>query len=338
MIIYPSLKEHATIGVTAPSSGVQPELHELIRQAAKRLQAEGFGVATGDTVWTQHKAKSAPAAVRAAEWMDMMTDEAIDVIIPPWGGELLIELLPFIDFSALRSKWLLGYSDTSALLLAVTLATGIATAHGTNLIDLRGEESDATTAEWLNALRTPPGGTIVQHSSERYQKEWNFDAPSPCVFHLTEPTVWKTASGGPVRIEGRLLGGCIDIIRHLVGTPYGNVAAFVRERLENEPIVWYFENCDSKTTDLRRTLVQMRLAGWFDRCSGILFGRSEANQPVEGYAVEDVYREISEEVGVPLIYDIDCGHVPPQITFINGAYAEIEAAGGQGTVTQHFRP
>ncbi|MFP3381535.1 LD-carboxypeptidase, partial [Bacillus sp. SIMBA_069] len=80
-------------------------------------------------------------------------------------GELLIELLEHIDFAKLGNKWVLGYSDTSLLLLVVTLQRGIATAHGTNLIDLRGEFSDATTAMWEKVLSTEVGSYIVQHSS-----------------------------------------------------------------------------------------------------------------------------------------------------------------------------
>ena len=56
-----------------------------------------------------------------------------------------------------------------------------------------------------------------------------------------------------------------------------------------------------------------------------MFGRSDANTPVNNYTVEDIYKELSDELGIPIIYDVDCGHVPPQITFINGAYAEVEA-------------
>lgn len=338
MIIYPRLQNRATIGVTAPSSGLRPDQRHLGEQAAERLRAAGFQVTIGDTLWTQHKAKSAPAAVRAAEWMGMMTDETIHAIIPPWGGELLIEILPYIDFADLPPKWLLGYSDTSVLLLAFTLATGIATAHGVNLIDLRGETSDETTARWLDVLRTGSGGSVFQHSSRLYQREWNFDEPSPCVYHLTEPTEWKTTRGQPVRMEGRLLGGCVDVIRHLVGTSYGDVASFRSEQIGDDPIVWYLENCELGSADLRRSLVQMRVAGWFEGCAGLLFGRSSAGEAVEDYTTLDIYKELEDELGVPLVYDIDCGHVPPQITFVNGAYAEIETDGGKGTITQHFRP
>ncbi|MNN82906.1 LD-carboxypeptidase [compost metagenome] len=80
----------------------------------------------------------------------------------------------------------------------------------------------------------------------------------------------------------------------------------------------------------------MKLAGWFENCSGIMFGRSGSNHPMENYTAEDVYKEMSEELGLPVIYDIDCGHVPPQLTLINGAYAEVQTVNGTGTITQHL--
>lgn len=68
------------------------------------------------------------------------------------GGELLIETLEYIDFEKIQIKWVLGCADISLLLLAITLKTGIATAHGTNLVDLSGEYSDDTTAMWQAVL------------------------------------------------------------------------------------------------------------------------------------------------------------------------------------------
>ncbi|WP_045519619.1 S66 family peptidase [Neobacillus niacini] len=337
MITYPVLEKKTTIGVTAPSSGVEAELHELVKGSCSRLEEKGYRVICGDTVWTQDKAKSASANKRAQEFNSMMQNDEMDLIIPPWGGELLIEILEEIDFDNMEAKWVLGYSDTSVLLLAITLKTGIATAHGTNLIDLRGEYFDDTTAMWESVLSTKIGSTITQYSSEKYQKKWQHDNPSPCVFHLTVETNWKTLSGKKVKAEGRILGGCIDIIRHLIGTPFGDVQDFRKKHINEEPVMWYFENCDLNTTDLRRSLVQMKLAGWFENCSCIMFGRSPANAPVENYTIEDVYQDLTNELQIPIIYDIDCGHVPPQITFVNGAYGVVDVEEGKGTVVQHFK-
>jgi muramoyltetrapeptide carboxypeptidase len=336
MIKYPFLERGVTIGVTAPSSGVQTELHDMFRLACSRMEKKGFKVICGNTVWTQNKAKSSSAKKRADEFNEMIQNNKIDIIIPPWGGELLIEILEYIDFENIKEKWILGYSDTSALLMAITLKTGIATAHGTNIVDLRGEYLDDTTAMWQSVLSTNIGESVVQYSSTKYQKEWQHDNPSPCVFHLTEPTYWKATSNNSVKVQGRLLGGCIDIIRHLVGTPFGDVQGFRKKFFNDEPVLWYFENCGLTTTDLRRSLVQMKLAGWFEQCSGIMFGRSSANHPVNNYSVEDVYKELSSELQIPIIYDIDCGHVPPQVTFINGTYAEVKVEDGKGVVLQRF--
>ena len=324
MIKYPQLIKPVKMGVTAPSSGLHIDEHELLEKAVYKMGERGYDVTIGQTCWSQYKGKSAPAKTRAMELNTMLQDDAIQLIIPPWGGELLIEILEYIDFESIQPKWLLGYSDTSLLLLAITLKTGIATAHGTNLVDLRGKISDETTAMWEKVLFMKKGEEITQYPSKKYQRNWQWDFESDYLFHFTETTNWKTISNEPMHIKGRLLGGCIDVIRHLIGTPFGEVQLFQQKIINNDPIIWYFENCELSVTDIRRTLVQMRLAGWFEHCSGILFGRSAMNDDVKNdYHIVDVYMELAEELGLPIVYDIDCGHLPPQLTFINGAYAEI---------------
>jgi muramoyltetrapeptide carboxypeptidase LdcA involved in peptidoglycan recycling len=61
MIKYPFLEKEATIGVTAPSSGVEAELHNMFKQACESMERKGYKVVCGETVWTQEKAKSASA-------------------------------------------------------------------------------------------------------------------------------------------------------------------------------------------------------------------------------------------------------------------------------------
>ena len=337
MIKYPQLIKPVKIGVTAPSSGLHTEEHELLEKAVYKMRERGYEVTIGQTCWTQYKAKSAPAKMRAVELNGMLQDDTIQLIMPPWGGELLIEILEYVDFKSIQPKWLLGYSDISLLLLAITLKAGIATAHGTNLIDLRGKLSDDTTAMWEKVLFTKSGEEIVQYPSEKYQNNWEWDFESEYTFQFTHTTNWKTVSNEPMYIKGRLLGGCIDVIRHLIGTPYGEVRLFQQQVLKNEPIIWYFENCELSVTDVRRTLVQMRLAGWFDHCSGILFGRSAMSDVKDDYHIVDVYMELVEELALPIAYDLDCGHLPPQITFINGAYAEVRVYNSGSSIKQIFK-
>ncbi len=117
MIQYPHLKAGAVIGVTAPSSGVPAELHHLLTLSERSMNSKGFSVVFGDTAWGQEKARSSSAKTRADEFMSMMQNPDIDIIIPPWGGELLIEILEHIQFDSMKNKWVLGYSDVSALIL-----------------------------------------------------------------------------------------------------------------------------------------------------------------------------------------------------------------------------
>jgi len=333
---YPLLKSNIKIGVTAPSSGVDMELHSLIDESKKAMESRGYHLSIGKTVWTQNKAKSDFATIRANELMSMLLDNEIGAIIPPWGGELMLEVLEYLDFNNFPEKWILGYSDISGLNLAITLRTGIATATGPNLVDLRGSQMDSVTGMWNEVLGTKFGDSIIQYSSSEFQESWDHSNPSPCIFHLTEKTEWKTISGKNEKIKGRILGGCIDIIRHLIGTPYGQVNEFRRKFTNQEPVIWYFENCELTAADLKRTLTQMKYAGWFEDCLGILFGRSAVDIPTGNYCNLDVYNDLANELAIPMIYDIDQGHVPPQITMINGSFAEIHVEDGRGTVIQHF--
>ncbi len=116
MIQYPHLKKGQTIGVTAPSSGVQPSLHEMFQLSCDRMKKrDAMKSYVKRQYGSRKKSKSAPAIIRANELQRMMTCHEIDHIIPPWGGQLLIEVLEHLDFSVMQKKWILGYSDTSLL-------------------------------------------------------------------------------------------------------------------------------------------------------------------------------------------------------------------------------
>ena len=337
-IRYPkALKKDQVIGVTALSSGVASELHHLLRKAAHQFERRGYAVNLGETVWTSEKLTSAPKEIRVAEFMEMMMDDEVKVIIPPWGGEILVEILPSLDFDKLQPKWLIGYSDTSTLLLSMTLLTGIATMHGTNFIDLRSDEWDPVTSKFLEVLTASKGAEIIQQSSERYQSEWqHFAPPDPYVFKLDMDTEWKTIGGQSVQFEGRILSGCIDTIRHLVGTPYGDVKAFRDTFIPGEKIVWALENCEMDAPDFYRSILQLYNAGWFDCAAGIIFGRTSAGIAKDGFTDIDAMERLANLTGIPVVYDADIGHMPPQMSFVNGAYAEVNVDDGKATMTMEF--
>lgn len=339
LIRYPkTLRPGQTIGVTAPSSGVSEPLHHLVHEAKKQFENREYLVEIGDTVWTQVKGASASREVRAAELKAMFNNPTINAIIPPWGGEILMEILPLIKWEEFEPKWILGYSDLSTLLFAMTIKTGIATAHGPNFVELRSEEWEPVASKFLDVLQAPPGSTIRQQSSVKHQSEWQHSAPNdPYVYKLNTLTQWKTLGEEKVEIKGRFLGGCIDTIRHLVGTPYGDVASFQKNYVNDEPLIWYLENCEMNSTDFHRSLLQLVYAGWFENATGIIFGRSPAGQEINGFTITDSLNRIQELTGLPIIFDADIGHVPPQITFVNGAFGVVTVENGEGHVEMIFR-
>ena len=158
---YPKLLRHGDmIGVCAPSSGVDKKYLQRLDRAHENVRVLGYKTAESPSVRMlenkieqkdaakKNNCVSADAQTRAAELMSMYEDPKVAAIIPPWGGEFLMDMLPFLDFdllSGLPPKWLSGYSDITTLTFALTLRCDMATLHGSNFLNMgyeRIHESD----------------------------------------------------------------------------------------------------------------------------------------------------------------------------------------------------
>ena len=103
-IHYPTpLARGHRVFITAPSSGVAPALHARLDLTLQHLRQQGFVVEEGRCLRQEARSASAPAAERAAELMQALLRDDVAAIIPPWGGELAIELLDRLDWAALVS-------------------------------------------------------------------------------------------------------------------------------------------------------------------------------------------------------------------------------------------
>lgn len=343
---YPRpLRQGDAIGITAPSAGVAPDLHPRLDLVLGHLRARGFVVIEGQCLRNGDRHVSAPAAARAQEFMEFWDDERIAAILPPWGGETLVEILPLLDFDRLGGsapKWVAGFSDISTLLFALTTRTHCATIHGANLMDLAPTQTDPLTLGLIPALMRPAGESWTQQASAKHQIRFTdyqerVDAP----FNLTEPTRWKALQPrfeSGVTFRGRMIGGCLDTIARLVGTPYGALPAF-RGACGRDGTILYFENCELSPYEVTRTLWQLRLAGWFEGLSGVLVGRSSAPDPEKKgeLAYPEALASVLGDLPVPVVYDADIGHRPPQLAIVNGAVGELVFAGQGGSLTQTLR-
>ncbi|GGE90526.1 LD-carboxypeptidase [Mycetocola zhadangensis] len=271
---------------------------------------------------------SAPAAARAAELMRMLLDPEIRAVIPPWGGETAIDLLPLLDFDALAQAeptWFVGYSDISTLLTPITLLTGWATVHGPNLMDSPYELPETLTS-WLDVATAAPGTVIRQSPSNRFRRGDHDDwmAHPNITTHTWNGTgSWRRLDegSGPVAAEGRLIGGCIETLANVAGTPFGDTSS-LRGEFGTEPTIVFVEASEDDAFDICRNLHGMKLAGFFDGAVAILVGRTAA-PGMPSLSQDDAVLDALGSLTVPIIADLEIGHVPPQMSIINGAKARF---------------
>jgi muramoyltetrapeptide carboxypeptidase LdcA involved in peptidoglycan recycling len=329
-IRYPSsLKPGEAVGVTAPSSGVAPDLEARLQFCVEAVRGFGYAVRLGECLRSDGIV-SASAQARARELTAMLLDDDIAIVVPPWGGELLINLLPLLDFDALakaKPKWIAGYSDLSTLLMPYTMLTGIATLHGSNFMETP-FKPDPALKHRREVMALSAGDSFTQGSAARYQTEWTRfqDDPHVSEWNTSQPAQWKWLGhendmDASVTVTGRLIGGCVEIISMLPGTPYGDVERFARDYAP-EGLLFYLEVCEESAPGACRMLHHMKLAGWFKHANAILVGRTLAPEG-RNFTQYEAMADALGDLSVPVIYDMDIGHVPPQAILVNGAPATV---------------
>ncbi|WP_047258303.1 S66 peptidase family protein [Chromobacterium subtsugae] len=317
------------IAVTAFSSGVPAQLHNQLDDALAMLRARGYRVVEGECLREEKCDASAPAAARLAELKRFLFDPGIRAILPPWGGELAIELLAGLDFAALAKlppKWLAGFSDVSTLLAPLTLLSGWATLHGPNLMDSPLKERQSGYEALLAALETG-----MPAAQEQYARYWRWDEPGQTFANQV-----RMLDGGAGKMAGRLIGGCLDVLASLQGTPYFDLAAFKRK-----PAILYLENCELAPCGVLRALAGLRLSGTLDGLAGLVLGRSMGPEAANAGALsyQAAVRAALDGLGCPVAMDADIGHAPPQWSLLNGAWTVLEVFGeGRARLSQRPAP
>lgn len=338
MIRYPApLRPGDRIGVTAPSSGVPTPLRPRLDVALAWLRDRGYDVEVGACLDGDAGHVSARVEKRAEELNRMLLDPTIRAVVPPWGGETAIDLVDRLDWSALADAeptWVVGFSDISTLLVPLTTRLGWATLHGSNLMDTP-YEPPAGLAHWTGlAGATAP---VTQHASGVYRTagfdDWESD-PTPTAYTLDGAGSWEVVGGGGLDVTGRLVGGCIETVANLAGTPYGDVAAFGRTHAD-EGLIVYVEASDDPALEICRNLHGLRLAGWFDHANAILVGRTSA-PPSGDFTQRDAVLDALGGLDLPIVLDVECGHVPPYLPLVNGALAHVTVAGQERSITQEL--
>ena len=123
-ILFKILVVAVFIGITAVSDGCRSEEDILrLENAIKKLKDVGFNSKETKNVRNSEKFASSEAKERANEFMQLLDDKDVKAIIAVSGGEILMEMLPFLDFEKIKRcqpKWIQGYSDPSLLNYVIT--------------------------------------------------------------------------------------------------------------------------------------------------------------------------------------------------------------------------
>jgi muramoyltetrapeptide carboxypeptidase len=265
---------------------------------------------------------------RARIFDELIRDPSVGAIFTTYGGFNTNDMLAHVDWETVRSNptIVVGYSDTSALLLAIQAMTGLVTYHGPALLPQFGE-LPAPFAYTVRALRRAivdgQGGEIAMPEDWCDQGEDWAVADGPRRRRAASPL----ASIRPGHAQGRLFGGNLSTLNFLVGTP------FIRP--PPEPIIFFIEMVDTEASwfNLRRSLTHLRDAGLFENVAGLVVGRSPQTGEISDLA--DLLLEVFADYDFPILADAPFGHTDPIATLPIGVFATIASRAGHCRIEIH---
>lgn len=326
---YPNfLKDNDTIGITALSEGVGNNLEEYL-QSIDNIKNNNYKIIETGNVRSKNSPSSS-ISTRVKEFNELLLNNDVKIIICSSGGDFLYEIIPYLDYLLIKNnpKLLMGTSDVASLLYIVTTNLDIATIYGFNAISFAASNLDLSQQNALNIIR---GNIISQSSYPKYEKDrskrvnynYNFDTK----------VKWESLNGD-FEVSGRIIGGCIDCLRYIPGTPYDKTKEFI-EKYKNDGIIWYLDIFSMTSEDFYNTLLQLKEVGWFKYVKAVLAGRVMFPSSFTTMTYQKALKKIFNNI--PIVFNADIGHVAPKMTIINGAIAKIEVKKDKGKISQYLK-
>lgn len=310
LLIKPKhLRRGDTVGIVAPSSA--PFEQSDIQFTYEWLTKLGLKYKVGKHVFDSYSDMAGTDLARLADFHAMWADREINAILPIRGGNGAARLLPLIDYELIRRnpKFFIGYSDITCLLLAIHKKTGLVTFHGPTAGSFY--RSSYTHHYFLQAsMNARPIGNV------------NDPVPSE-MWHPKYPPYRVMIAPGKAR--GPLIGGCLTLIKQLMGTPY---------EIDVEDKIVFLEDLAEEPHAIDRYLTQLLLAGKLQKAKGIIVadclncrpGESGRNILQLNYSLESVLRDRLGSLGIPVVYGMRFGHGTEQFTLPIGCTAYLEAS------------
>ncbi len=338
---YPEfLKPGGTIGFAAPSFGCATEPYKsAFLNAQKKWKEEGYQLLLGPNCYAQEGIGISNTPCKCGEELQSMyCGQDSDVLISCGGGELMCETLDYVDFEQIRQappKWYMGFSDNTNMTFLLATLCDTASVYGPCAAAFGMEPQHESLKDAMDVLT---GRKLCLHGYDKWEKESLKNEENPLEpYHVTESVNIRSFPDGALSFGGRLLGGCMDCLVNLTGTQYDQVGDFA-DRYQEDGILWFLEACDLNVMGIRRAMWQMEHAGWFRHCRGFLIGRPLCyGQEMMGLDQYQAVYEVVRKYQVPVVMDLDIGHLPPMMPLLCGSMAQVHVEGNSYRVEMSLR-
>ena len=300
--------------MVAPSAA--PNEPERIRFAIDTVESLGFKVKPGAHLFDREGYLAGSDAARADDLNAMFADDGVDAIWCVRGGYGASRILPALDYALMqrKPKALIGYSDITALHVAIHRHAGLVTFHGPV------------------AFRAFTPYSLGEHKRVLWTGETPVRLGGPPPFERAEGRVdWenRVATLVPGTARGRLLGGNLCLMSHLCGTPYFP---------DLRGAILFLEDVEEAYYRIDRMLTQLWLSGALAGVAGVAFGKftncSSSPFFLQNRPLDDILAERCRALGVPAVSGIMVGHIEDQTTLPVGCLAELDADAGTLTLLE----
>ena len=297
-----------TVGLLAPAGHTNDD---AIAKAVANIEALGLRAKLSRNLRAVYGNYAGSVQQRLDDLHAMFADPDVAMLWPVRGGSGGISLLAGIDYGLIRAnpKVLLGYSDITALHLAIQRHAGLVTFHGPVASSTL---SDYAKSHLQAVLMDPqPSYTIrmAAENAERAVLQPNFTV--------------RTVHGGVA--TGRLIGGNLCLVTALVGTPY---AADLRDSL------LFLEEVNEAPYRIDRMLEQLQLSQGLEQAAAVMFGVCEECEAKDGTSSLTLDQSLDlhlAPLAAPAVSGYSFGHIRDQFTLPVGLMARLDTA--QQTLT-----
>lgn len=296
MIRPKPLKKGDTVAIIAPAS---PADKNLIDSCINSLENLGLNVVVGNSCTSEYGFLSGTDDIRANDINSMFANKSINGIFAIRGGYGCARLLNLIDFNLIKKnpKVFIGYSDITALHIAINQKSKLITYHG-----------PMVSTELIKGLD--------DYSFNYYNK---FLFSNDNMIELCNPIENPIKTINPGIAEGKLIGGNLSLICSSLGTKY---------EINTKNKILFLEEVGEVPYKVDRMLTHLKQSGKLKDANGIILGAFTdcvAPKDKKSLSLDDIFNEIILPLKKPTIYNLACGHCLPTLTLPLGAKIRLDA-------------